>query len=536
MYAQEKIKPYEGNAHKREQVEQLFDNIAPTYDALNHTLSFGFDRAWRRKAIQALAAYHPQSVLDVATGTGDFALATARRLRLHRVMAVDISEGMMRVGREKAAREGLHDVVRFQKEDCSQLSFPDNSFDAVTVTFGVRNFENLDASLGEMHRVLNKGGHLVLLELSYPHNRFYTSGKQTSALFGAAYSYGMVGSIHFAQQYFDSPFEEDAYVKAFAAEHKRLKALAALAQKCEPCGVEIGYDPFFYTQKGGASVPDFAECIGRFGIPFATKRASVACLDQTMAKYADHETLMRYLAGGLILDGDAARMLCDRGYGKYLGVSVGDDVLKARPSLQYDLGALEIISDAYLEKGEGKETWCAHAYCPRGGGKWMEIAVTDPKTKIVSEGIDFRKKPITPTMTYFENALGGKVLVLSLTIGNNPSQALYNHRRQRILQRIVCKMADEYPIVTNAPEIYLIASKAKEEGDLLGMLTLINLCEDDAEAAFIHLPKSLLSAGRFSSIQKDGSLSPLACTREEDGIRLLSPISHLVPTYIVIEK
>ena len=178
MYAQEKIKPYEGNAHKREQVEQLFDNIAPTYDALNHTLSFGFDRAWRRKAIQALAAYHPQSVLDVATGTGDFALATARRLRLHRVMAVDISEGMMRVGREKAAREGLHDVVRFQKEDCSQLSFPDNSFDAVTVTFGVRNFENLDASLGEMHRVLNKGGHLVLLELSYPHNRFWR------ALFG----------------------------------------------------------------------------------------------------------------------------------------------------------------------------------------------------------------------------------------------------------------------------------------------------------------------------------------------------------------
>ena len=371
---------------------------------------------------------------------------------------------------------------------------------------------------------------------TYPHNRFYTSGKQTSALFGAAYSYGMVGSIHFAQQYFDSPFEEDAYVKAFAAEHKRLKALAALAQKCEPCGVEIGYDPFFYTQKGGASVPDFAECIGRFGIPFATKRASVACLDQTMAKYADHETLMRYLAGGLILDGDAARMLCDRGYGKYLGVSVGDDVLKARPSLQYDLGALEIISDAYLEKGEGKETWCAHAYCPRGGGKWMEIAVTDPKTKIVSEGIDFRKKPITPTMTYFENALGGKVLVLSLTIGNNPSQALYNHRRQRILQRFICKMSDEYPIVTNAPDIYLIATKAKEEGDLLGVLTLINLCEDDAEAAFIHLPKSLLSAGRFSSIQKDGSLSPLACTREEDGIRLLSPISHLVPTYIVIEK
>lgn len=173
MYAQEKIKPYEGNAHKREQVEQLFDNIAPTYDTLNHTLSFGFDRSWRRKAIRALTAFNPSSVLDIATGTGDFALAIARKLKLRHVTAVDISEGMMRVGREKAAREGLHDIVHFQREDCSQLSFADNSFDAVTVTFGVRNFENLDACLCEIHRVLNKGGHLVLLELSYPHNRLW---------------------------------------------------------------------------------------------------------------------------------------------------------------------------------------------------------------------------------------------------------------------------------------------------------------------------------------------------------------------------
>lgn len=173
MYAQEKIKPYEGNAHKREQVEQLFDNIAPTYDALNHTLSFGFDRTWRRKAVRTLMAYNPATVLDIATGTGDFALAVARKLKLRHVMAVDISEGMMRVGREKAAREGLHDVVRFQKEDCSHLSFADNSFDAVTVTFGVRNFENLDACLCEIHRVLNKGGHLILLELSYPHKKLW---------------------------------------------------------------------------------------------------------------------------------------------------------------------------------------------------------------------------------------------------------------------------------------------------------------------------------------------------------------------------
>ena len=173
MYAQEKIKPYEGNAHKREQVECLFDSIAPTYDALNHTLSFGFDRAWRRKAVKSVASYQPQTVLDVATGTGDFALLLARKLKLSKVTAVDISEGMMRVGREKAAREGLHDVVFFQKEDCCSLSFEEASFDAVTVTFGIRNFENLDACVGEMLRVLRKGGHLVMLELSYPNRKLW---------------------------------------------------------------------------------------------------------------------------------------------------------------------------------------------------------------------------------------------------------------------------------------------------------------------------------------------------------------------------
>lgn len=173
MYPQEAIKPYGGNAHKREQVEQLFDNIAPTYDALNHTLSFGFDRSWRRKAVKALAKCAPATVLDVATGTGDFALLVAKRLKLRRVIATDISEGMMRVGREKAAREGLHDTVLFQKEDCSHLSFADETFDAVTTTFGVRNFEDLNACLGELLRVLRPNGHLILLELSYPQNAFY---------------------------------------------------------------------------------------------------------------------------------------------------------------------------------------------------------------------------------------------------------------------------------------------------------------------------------------------------------------------------
>ena len=170
MYRQEEIKPYAPTGEKHEQVEEMFDHIAPTYDMLNHTLSLGTDRGWRRKAMDALGKYHPRHVLDVATGTGDFAILAARRLGtegLH-ITGADISEGMMQVGREKVRQLGLERVIRFCREDCTQLSFADASFDAVTVAYGVRNFQDLDAGLREMCRVLRPGGHLLVVELASP--------------------------------------------------------------------------------------------------------------------------------------------------------------------------------------------------------------------------------------------------------------------------------------------------------------------------------------------------------------------------------
>lgn len=168
MYAQEKIKPYSGNGHKREQVERMFDNIAHSYDLLNHSLSWGIDRKWRRKAIDSLRPYRPEHILDIATGTGDFAVLSAQRLNPRSITGVDISEGMMQVGREKVRRKSLEHIIRFQREDCAALSFPDNTFDAVTIAYGVRNFENLDRSLREIHRVLKPGGHLLIVELCTP--------------------------------------------------------------------------------------------------------------------------------------------------------------------------------------------------------------------------------------------------------------------------------------------------------------------------------------------------------------------------------
>lgn len=167
MYKQESVTPY-GEGSKQEQIRRMFDKIAPSYDRLNHALSLGIDRRWRRTAVDALGIHQPQQILDIATGTGDFALLLAKRIKPQHIVGADISEGMMAVGREKVKEEGLQNVISFQYEDCMQLSFPDGSFDAVTSSYGVRNFQKLDKGLQEMQRVLRPGGHLLIVELTPP--------------------------------------------------------------------------------------------------------------------------------------------------------------------------------------------------------------------------------------------------------------------------------------------------------------------------------------------------------------------------------
>ena len=182
-YPQEKVKPYGQEGRKAEQVERMFDHIAPAYDRLNHLMSLGIDRSWRRTALKWLRPHRPQQMMDVATGTGDFALLACRMLRPQSLVGTDISEGMMQVARRKAREAGLDERISFRREDCEALTFADASFDAVTVAFGIRNFEHLDRGLREMCRVLRPGGHLVILELSTP-TRFPM--KQLFALYSKA--------------------------------------------------------------------------------------------------------------------------------------------------------------------------------------------------------------------------------------------------------------------------------------------------------------------------------------------------------------
>lgn len=146
----------------------MFNNIAPTYDTLNHRLSWDIDKGWRKKTIAQLQPFSPRHILDIATGTGDFAILAARMLTPEKLIGADISEGMMDIGRQKVKRARLEQIISFEKEDCLQLSYPENSFDAVTAAFGIRNFPDLDRGLKEIFRVLKPGGHLSIVELTSP--------------------------------------------------------------------------------------------------------------------------------------------------------------------------------------------------------------------------------------------------------------------------------------------------------------------------------------------------------------------------------
>lgn len=162
------VVPYkEKDQGKKEQVADMFNNISRKYDLLNHVLSMGIDILWRKRAVRMLKPYTPRIILDIASGTGDFALETSR-IKPDKIYGVDISEGMLEVGRKKVEARNLGHMIEMQLGDSENLHFEDNYFDAVTVAFGVRNYENLKLGLSEMFRVMKPGGHVVIIEFSQP--------------------------------------------------------------------------------------------------------------------------------------------------------------------------------------------------------------------------------------------------------------------------------------------------------------------------------------------------------------------------------
>jgi demethylmenaquinone methyltransferase/2-methoxy-6-polyprenyl-1,4-benzoquinol methylase len=173
-YSHDTIVPFpDSKKKKKNQIADMFNQIAFRYDFMNHFLSGGLDLYWRRQAIKELQESHPNTVLDVATGTGDMAILVARTFQTNKIIGIDISEGMLNLGQKKIDKLGFSHRVQLHLGDGETINFPDNTFQAITIAFGVRNFENLEKGLAEMLRVLRPGGKLVILEFSKPKRSFF---------------------------------------------------------------------------------------------------------------------------------------------------------------------------------------------------------------------------------------------------------------------------------------------------------------------------------------------------------------------------
>lgn len=170
-YKAEKVTPYNNTESKSGQVKQMFNSIAPAYDFMNRAMTMGIDRIWRKIAVKMVAETNPASILDVATGTGDLTLQLYDKIRPAKgIIGIDLAQGMLDVAERKINEAGLAENIKFEVGDCLKMRFPDKTFDAVTVAYGVRNFEHLEQGYTEMYRVLTDGGVLCVVELSTPTN------------------------------------------------------------------------------------------------------------------------------------------------------------------------------------------------------------------------------------------------------------------------------------------------------------------------------------------------------------------------------
>ena len=165
-----KITPYGSNATKTDQVKDMFDSIAPAYDFMNRAMTFGIDKIWRKIAVNILKKQNPKTLLDVATGTGDLAFLLHKVIKPDQITGIDLSSQMLSIAEIKAKKAGLENTIKFEQGNCLELKYQDNCFDAITVAYGVRNFENLRKGYSEMFRVLNTNGTLCVIELSTPPN------------------------------------------------------------------------------------------------------------------------------------------------------------------------------------------------------------------------------------------------------------------------------------------------------------------------------------------------------------------------------
>ena len=368
---------------------------------------------------------------------------------------------------------------------------------------------------------------------SYPHTRFHVSASQMRVFMSAAYSYGYGGSVFQTQQLLDDPNEEEAYGKMFAEERKRFLSLREKVIGCRVRGVRLHHEPFEAANfpKYG---PAWLTSLAAMGIPHTTEEAEIAFISGNQLRYADDSTIMKYLAKGLFLDGLAAKVLCERGYGEHLGVNLRAPLVEGNE--RFDLEAREIVNPKFIPDCRGRHMPRGDNYSPGGNGEVYRIEITDPACETVTEIVTFRDEPMAPGMTRYRNRLGGTVVVYATEVNGNASNSLFNYRRQKLFQELIRQCSDFLPMVKNAPRVYLIVNEAPAGRDDFAVLTCINLCADPLEKLELHLPAAWRGKVAFERMNPDGRWQEAETETTADGIILHQPLLYTRPLYLLAAK
>ena len=363
---------------------------------------------------------------------------------------------------------------------------------------------------------------------TYPHTRFYSSAAQMKALMGAVYSFGYEGSVFQTQQFQDDTNEENAYPRMLREERAWFAAISAEARRCRVAGVSLPAD----SENDGGSPSDWIPTLARFGIPYTTRRGKVAFWDAQRARTVPDEEVAKQLSGGLFLDAEGARILADRGYGKYLGVSVGGGIIDG--SLRYDLGITERICDGFAPDSVGREMPGANCYTARrGNGSLCELKIISPGCEAVTKTYDFRGNCLGTSMTRFQNELGGRVVVYGTTLGGNGSQSLWNYRRQKLFQSLLVWLGGDFLMVRDAPKVWPILNlPLRPDAGFLGMATLCSLGEDSVDGVSLRLPEAWGDVSNVLSLTPEGSWEPVPFSKETDGIRVCEELQFLEPAVL----
>ena len=359
---------------------------------------------------------------------------------------------------------------------------------------------------------------------SFPHTRFYLPARRMKVYMACVFSFGYDGATFQVQQLLDHANEEPAYAKMYASERKRFAEVQHMAKQCTPVGVGLEMSP------NGWNSSHWTRCIGLFGIPYVTEHASVNFADGSYLKEASDEEIMKKLRGTLFVDGSGAKLLCERGFDEYLGVTIGEDTAQ-KDLFGTDLAAREIICVGFAVGEKGRNMTAAHMYACGANGKLLEMTPLYEDVEIITETYGFEGNLVTPSMTRYRNALGGTVIVMGMTLENNVSQALFNYRRARLIRKLVMEGADEYVCVTNEPDIYVIQNETKN--GFIGMLTLTNLDEDEVTEVRLHLPPKWRSVTAVELIDKDGSRREVPYTMGGADMTIPMTFAPSEPVYLI---